>query len=146
VNFAFITLIIETFTFGWSNPFQTLHFSPRSILKNFEQPHLFSSRCIPKLYSSLFSRPLLRPGKQLISTLITQTCTHLHHSFGQEQGDGAIAAIGALTEFGSSGQAATLSGTSIQFLLASANPCGSKSYHLTRDLHSNKCKNSHKPT
>jgi hypothetical protein len=46
--------------------------------------------------------------------------------FGQEQGNGAIAAIGALTDLGSSGQAATLAGGSIQFLLAAANPCGSK--------------------
>ncbi|KAL6899938.1 hypothetical protein GGI43DRAFT_405868 [Trichoderma evansii] len=44
--------------------------------------------------------------------------------FGQEQGNGAIAAIGALTNLGQSGQAATLAGTSIQFLLAAANPCG----------------------
>ncbi|KAF4627912.1 hypothetical protein G7Y89_g10234 [Cudoniella acicularis] len=44
--------------------------------------------------------------------------------FGQEQGNGAIAAIGALTDLGTSGQAATLAGNSIQFLLAAANPCG----------------------
>lgn len=44
--------------------------------------------------------------------------------FGQEQGNGAIAAIGALSNLGQPGQAATLSGTSIQFLLAAANPCG----------------------
>ncbi|KAE8451325.1 hypothetical protein EG329_003954 [Mollisiaceae sp. DMI_Dod_QoI] len=44
--------------------------------------------------------------------------------FGQEQGNGAIAAIAALTDLGSSGQAATLAGSSIQFLLAAANPCG----------------------
>ena len=44
--------------------------------------------------------------------------------FGQEQGNGAITAIGALTDLGSSGQAATLAGGSIQFLLAAANPCG----------------------
>ncbi|OAQ60702.1 hypothetical protein VFPPC_14117 [Pochonia chlamydosporia 170] len=44
--------------------------------------------------------------------------------FGQEQGDGAIAAIGALTDLGQPGQAATLAGQSIQFLLAAANPCG----------------------
>ncbi|KUJ08914.1 uncharacterized protein LY89DRAFT_629452 [Mollisia scopiformis] len=44
--------------------------------------------------------------------------------FGQEQGNGAIAAIGALTDLGSPGQAATLAGNSIQFLLAAANPCG----------------------
>lgn len=46
------------------------------------------------------------------------------HSFGQEQGNGAITAIGALTDLGTSGQAATLAGGSIQFLLAAANPCG----------------------
>lgn len=44
--------------------------------------------------------------------------------FGQEQGNGAITAIGALTDLGTSGQAATLAGGSIQFLLAAANPCG----------------------
>lgn len=44
--------------------------------------------------------------------------------FGQEQGNGAISAIGALTNLGQPGQAATLAGTSIQFLLAAANPCG----------------------
>lgn len=44
--------------------------------------------------------------------------------FGQEQGNGAITAIGALTDLGSPGQAATLAGGSIQFLLAAANPCG----------------------
>lgn len=44
--------------------------------------------------------------------------------FGQEQGNGAITAIGALTDLGQSGQAATLAGGSIQFLLAAANPCG----------------------
>jgi hypothetical protein len=54
-------------------------------------------------------------------------------SFGQEQGNGAITAIGALTNLGQPGQAATLAGTSIQFLLAAANPCGSKT-HLTRQL------------
>ncbi|KAL7894289.1 hypothetical protein HDV64DRAFT_260391 [Trichoderma sp. TUCIM 5745] len=44
--------------------------------------------------------------------------------FGQEQGNGAISAIGALTNLGQPGQAATLAGNSIQFLLAAANPCG----------------------
>jgi len=44
--------------------------------------------------------------------------------FGQEQGNGAIAAISALSDLGQSGQAATLAGGSIQFLLAAANPCG----------------------
>lgn len=48
--------------------------------------------------------------------------------FGQEQGNGAITAIGALTDLGSPGQAATLAGGSIQFLLAAANPCGSKCF------------------
>ncbi|KAF7913999.1 uncharacterized protein EAF01_000405 [Botrytis porri] len=43
---------------------------------------------------------------------------------GQEQGNGAIAAITALTDFGTSGAAASLGGGSIQFLLAAANPCG----------------------
>jgi hypothetical protein len=44
------------------------------------------------------------------------------NSFGQEQVP--IAAISALSSFGQSGQAATLAGGSIQFLLAAANPCG----------------------
>ncbi|EED13621.1 hypothetical protein TSTA_098780 [Talaromyces stipitatus ATCC 10500] len=44
--------------------------------------------------------------------------------FGQEQGNGAIAAIQALSNLGQPGQAATLAGGSIQFLLAAANPCG----------------------
>ncbi|KAL7916782.1 hypothetical protein GGI35DRAFT_433993 [Trichoderma velutinum] len=44
--------------------------------------------------------------------------------FGQEQGNGAIAAIQALSNLGQPGQAATLAGNSIQFLLAAANPCG----------------------
>ncbi|KUJ18990.1 uncharacterized protein LY89DRAFT_643576 [Mollisia scopiformis] len=42
--------------------------------------------------------------------------------FGQEQVP--IPAIQALSNFGSSGQAATLAGQSISFLLAAANPCG----------------------
>ena len=42
--------------------------------------------------------------------------------FGQEQVP--IPAIEALSSFGQSGQAATLAGNSIQFLLAAANPCG----------------------
>jgi hypothetical protein len=42
--------------------------------------------------------------------------------FGQE--NVPIAAISALTQFGQSGQAATLAGQSISFLLAAANPCG----------------------
>ncbi|KAL7928426.1 hypothetical protein V8C35DRAFT_318256 [Trichoderma chlorosporum] len=48
--------------------------------------------------------------------------------FGQEQGNGAIAAIGALSNLGQPGQAATLSGEAIQFLLAAANPCGKLSH------------------
>ncbi|KAJ6779962.1 hypothetical protein PWT90_03340 [Aphanocladium album] len=44
--------------------------------------------------------------------------------FGQEQGNGAVAAISALSNLGNPGQAATLAGQSIQFLLGAANPCG----------------------
>ncbi|CAK7242968.1 MAG: hypothetical protein STHCBS139747_004473 [Sporothrix thermara] len=44
--------------------------------------------------------------------------------FGQEQGNGAITAINNLGDLGQPGQAATLAGGSIQFLLAAANPCG----------------------
>ncbi|KAJ9150286.1 hypothetical protein NKR23_g3698 [Pleurostoma richardsiae] len=50
--------------------------------------------------------------------------TAVQARFGQEQGNGAIAAISALSDLGQSGQAATLAGGSIQFLLAAANPCG----------------------
>lgn len=46
--------------------------------------------------------------------------------FGQEQGNGAVQAIGALNDVGQPGQAATLAGGSIQHLLAAANPCQSK--------------------
>lgn len=42
--------------------------------------------------------------------------------FAQEQVP--IPAISALSAFGTSGQAATLAGNSISFLLAAANPCG----------------------
>jgi hypothetical protein len=56
--------------------------------------------------------------------LTTQTKAYPVYSFGQEQGNGAIAAIQALSNLGQSGQAATLAGGSIQFLLAAANPCG----------------------
>ncbi len=42
--------------------------------------------------------------------------------FGQEQVP--IAAISDLSAFGESGQAATLAGQSISFLLGAANPCG----------------------
>ncbi|KAJ4865611.1 hypothetical protein T069G_02141 [Trichoderma breve] len=48
--------------------------------------------------------------------------------FGQEQGNGAIAAIQALSNLGQPGQAATLAGNAIQFLLAAANPCGKLSH------------------
>ncbi|KKP04310.1 hypothetical protein THAR02_03587 [Trichoderma harzianum] len=48
--------------------------------------------------------------------------------FGQEQGNGAIAAIQALSDLGQPGQAATLAGSAIQFLLAAANPCGKLSH------------------
>ncbi|KAA8575991.1 hypothetical protein EYC84_006154 [Monilinia fructicola] len=56
--------------------------------------------------------------------LIIVSTTLVNARFGQEQGNGAIAAITALSNFGSPGAAATLGGNSIQFLLAAANPCG----------------------
>ncbi|KAI9645297.1 hypothetical protein NHQ30_006032 [Ciborinia camelliae] len=56
--------------------------------------------------------------------LITTLAAFVDARFGQEQGNGAIAAITALSNFGSPGAAATLGGNSIQFLLAAANPCG----------------------
>jgi hypothetical protein len=65
--------------------------------------------------------------------------------FGQEQGNGAITAIGALTDLGTSGQAATLAGGSIQFLLAAANPCGSKSSRLLTWSYTYTSQNSPKP-
>ncbi|KAK2623818.1 hypothetical protein QTJ16_006999 [Diplocarpon rosae] len=46
--------------------------------------------------------------------------------FGQEQIP--IPAISALTAFGNSGEASTLAGQSISFLLAAANPCGKLSH------------------
>ncbi|KAB8290462.1 hypothetical protein EYC80_010893 [Monilinia laxa] len=60
-------------------------------------------------------------SKTLLITILT---TLVNARFGQEQGNGAIAAITALSNFGSPGAAATLGGNSIQFLLAAANPCG----------------------
>ncbi|TGO74819.1 hypothetical protein BELL_0254g00040 [Botrytis elliptica] len=58
-------------------------------------------------------------------TIITSLLVALAEArFGQEQGNGAIAAITALSDFGTSGAAASLGGGSIQFLLAAANPCG----------------------
>jgi hypothetical protein len=44
------------------------------------------------------------------------------YRFGQEQLP--IGAISALSAFGNSGEAATLAGQSISFLLGAANPCG----------------------
>jgi hypothetical protein len=58
-----------------------------------------------------------------LHTSITETTAYAIYSFGQEQGNGAIEAISALN-LGQPGQPATLAGTSIQFLLAAANPCG----------------------
>ncbi|CAG8952719.1 hypothetical protein HYFRA_00008963 [Hymenoscyphus fraxineus] len=57
------------------------------------------------------------------TVLIALLAAVVEARFGQEQGNGAITAIGALGDLGSSGQAATLAGGSIQFLLAAANPC-----------------------
>ncbi|KAF7905847.1 hypothetical protein EAF00_000126 [Botryotinia globosa] len=57
-------------------------------------------------------------------TILTSLLVALAEArFGQEQGNGAIAAITALGGFGTSGAAASLGGGSIQFLLAAANPC-----------------------
>ncbi|KAI6249510.1 hypothetical protein HI914_01471 [Erysiphe necator] len=42
--------------------------------------------------------------------------------FSQEQGNGAVQAINSLGDVGNPGEAATLAGGSIQFLLAAANP------------------------
>ncbi|KAF7856272.1 hypothetical protein EAF04_009800 [Stromatinia cepivora] len=58
------------------------------------------------------------------SILISLLVASVEARFGQEQGNGAIAAITALSNFGTSGAAASLGGESIQFLLAAANPCG----------------------
>ncbi|TEY64566.1 hypothetical protein BOTCAL_0146g00130 [Botryotinia calthae] len=58
-------------------------------------------------------------------TILTSLLVALAEArFGQEQGNGAIAAISALSDFGTPGAAATLGGNSIQFLLGAANPCG----------------------
>ncbi|TGO40902.1 hypothetical protein BHYA_0029g00110 [Botrytis hyacinthi] len=57
-------------------------------------------------------------------TILTSLLVALAEArFGQEQGNGAIAAITALSDFGTSGAAASLGGGSIQFLLAAADPC-----------------------
>jgi hypothetical protein len=56
------------------------------------------------------------------TTLLVAFAIIAEARFGQEQVP--IAAISALSNFGSSGQAATLAGQSISFLLAAANPCG----------------------
>ncbi|CAK7230795.1 hypothetical protein SBRCBS47491_007707 [Sporothrix bragantina] len=61
-------------------------------------------------------------SSRILSTILFASAVHAR--FGQEQGNGAIAAINALSDLGQPGQAATLAGTSIQFLLAAANPCG----------------------
>jgi hypothetical protein len=124
VNFTFITLLVNSFCIRPVLQFLTLHFN--HLFEYFlasQQP--YPSRCIPKLFSSHFSRLSPRLGK-LIELHESICCTHYSFSFGQEQGNGAITAIGALTDLGTSGQAATLAGGSIQFLLAAANPCGSK--------------------
>ncbi|KAF7857092.1 uncharacterized protein EAF02_011325 [Botrytis sinoallii] len=60
-------------------------------------------------------------SKTILSSLLVALA---EARFGQEQGNGAIAAITALSDFGASGAAASLGGGSIQFLLAAANPCG----------------------
>ncbi|TPX12159.1 uncharacterized protein E0L32_007045 [Thyridium curvatum] len=57
------------------------------------------------------------------STLLLAASVAVEARFGQEQGNGAIQAISALSDLGNPGQAATLAGASIQFLLAAANPC-----------------------
>ncbi len=62
------------------------------------------------------------------ATLLAILAAVAEARFGQEQGNGAISAISALSDLGQSGQAATLAGQSISFLLAAANPCGSKSF------------------
>ncbi|ESZ97242.1 hypothetical protein SBOR_2365 [Sclerotinia borealis F-4128] len=55
--------------------------------------------------------------------LISVLATLIDARFAQEQGNGAIDAISALTNFGTSGAASTLAGSSIKLLLAGANPC-----------------------
>lgn len=62
------------------------------------------------------------------SALIVSLATLIVARFGEEKGKGAIAAIASLGDFGKPGEAATLSGQSIQFLLAAANPCDSREY------------------
>ncbi|OAA63722.1 hypothetical protein SPI_03885 [Niveomyces insectorum RCEF 264] len=58
----------------------------------------------------------------VFAALLLASVTHAR--FNQEQGNGALDAISALSDLGQPGQAATLAGTSVQFLLAAANPCG----------------------
>lgn len=116
MNLSILYSSLRSFQPGRPNPF---YFTLRFYKSFFQAP-----QCINKP-SSLFSQLLLRPGK-LILWLLPDILRNLisPSSFGQEQGNGAIAAIGALSDLGQSGQAATLAGGSIQFLLAAANPCG----------------------
>lgn len=63
------------------------------------------------------------------AVLVSLLAAAVEARFGQEQTP--IPAIQALSAFGSSGQAATLAGGSIQFLLAAANPCAKVCFNRT---------------
>lgn len=86
---------------------------------NHYSPHLLYLQL-----GELISFSLLNSRMRLFLCTAVLQITAVQARFGQEQGNGAIAAIGALSNLGQPGQAATLSGQSIQFLLAAANPCG----------------------
>jgi hypothetical protein len=74
------------------------------------------------LYTVIYKHQQVKMKSSLAASVLLAVAAEAR--FGQEQGNGAISAIGALTDLGQPGQAATLAGTSIQFLLAAANPCG----------------------
>lgn len=82
------------------------------------------------LLSALAAFAEARYGNRL--AIIANHLAKSFASFAQEQVP--IPAISALSAFGSSGQAATLAGGSIQFLLAAANPCGKVSISLQLEL------------
>ena len=119
VNFTFITLFKLSYSIGRTTLLKLALHQDRF-------KDLITNQNTLEMYTSNFLVLLLAAAAEaryVFCRLLSRTRAD-PYSFGQEQGNGAIAAIGALSEFGQSGQAATLSGGSIQFLLAAANPCG----------------------
>ncbi|KAH8590941.1 hypothetical protein B0O99DRAFT_520349 [Bisporella sp. PMI_857] len=121
VNFTFFTIPLRFFEF---RPVQLYPFSSPELHYYISRILPISQKCLLKLFSSPSLRLSLRLGQSISSRALPhKTPTDTGFSFGQEQGNGAVTAIGALSDLGSPGQAATLAGGSIQFLLAAANPC-----------------------